>query len=141
MTTTTGYTKPLPNIHDPNNAPFWQAVRRHEVSCQRCPSCSVVRYPAAKHCPECLAENNEWVTLSGRGKVWSFGVYYHLFVKSFAEDIPYNVALVELEEGPRLITSIVGIPNEKIEMEMPVEAVFETVTDEVTLIKFRPRSE
>lgn len=134
------YAKPLPDIHDRLNAPYWQAAKRHELSMQRCPRCGFVRFPAAKFCPECLEENDEWVTLSGRGTVWSFGVYHHVFNRTFAEDIPYNVALVELEEGPRLITNIVGIPNEEITIGMPVEVAFDDVTDEVTLVKFRPAS-
>ena len=95
--------------------------------------------PPTQHCPECLNENDDWVELSGRGTVWSFGVYYHVFNASFQDDIPYNVALVELEEGPRLVTNIVGTDNEAIEMGMPVQVTFDDVTDEVTLVKFRPQ--
>lgn len=133
------YAKPLPDVADPNMAPYWEAARRHELRMQRCTSCDYVRFPAAQHCPECLEENDDWVELSGRGSVWSFGVYHHLFNRAFAEDIPYNVALVQLEEGPRLVTNIVGVENEAIEIGMPVEATFDDVTDEVTLVKFRPR--
>jgi uncharacterized OB-fold protein len=138
--TTTSYSKPLPDIKDELTAPYWAAAKHHELRMQRCPSCGYVRYPAAKRCPECLAENDEWVLLSGRGTVWSFGVYYHVFNRAFADDIPYNIALVQLEEGPRLITNIVGIPNEDIKVDMPVEVVFDDVTDEVTLVKFKPRT-
>ena len=134
-----GYAKPLPDVTDRKMAPYWEATKRHELQMQRCPDCGYVRFPAALHCPECLEENNEWVQLSGRGTVWSFGVYYHVFNPNFADDIPYNVALVELEEGPRLVTNIVGVANEEIEMGMPVEAEFDDVTDEVTLVRFRPR--
>jgi len=132
------YKKPLPNINNPNTKPFWEAARRHELRAQRCPDCTFVRYPAAKFCPECLAENDEWVALSGKGKVWSFGVYHHVFSPAFKDDIPYNAALVELDEGPRMITNIVGVPNEAITVGMPVEVAFDDVTDEVTLVKFRP---
>jgi uncharacterized OB-fold protein len=140
VTTTQQYTKPLPDINDELNAPYWAAAKRHELRMQRCPSCGYVRYPAARRCPECLEANNEWVPLSGKGTVWSFGVYHHVFNRNFADDIPYNIALVQLEEGPRLITNIVGIPNEAINVDMPVEVVFDDVTDAVTLVKFRPRT-
>ena len=133
------YAKPLPDVADPNMAPYWAAAKRHELRMQRCTSCEYVRFPAARHCPECLEENDEWVELSGQGTVWSFGVYHHVFNRAFADDIPYNVALVQLEEGPRLVTNIVDVENEAIEMGMAVEVVFDDVTDEVTLVKFRPR--
>ena len=139
--TTTEYRKPLPNLNNPRSRPFWEAAKRHELSMQRCPSCGYVRYPAGRYCPECLEQNDERVTLSGHGTIWSFGVYHHVFNQNFREDVPYNVALVELEEGPRLITNIVGVPNEAIRIGMPVEAVFDDVTDEVTLVKFRPRAQ
>ena len=132
------YTKPLPDIADERMRPYWEAVKRHELRMQRCPACGHVRFPPAKFCPECLEENDAWAPLSGRGTVWSFGIYEHVFHRAFAGDIPYNVALVELAEGPRLITTIVGIPNESITIGMPVEAVYDDVTDEVTLLKFRP---
>lgn len=132
------YNKPLPNVKNERTRPYWEAAKRHELQMQRCPGCGYYRYPPAPRCPECLEVNDEWVTLSGRGIIWSFNVYYHIFNKTFAQDVPYNVALVELEEGPRLITNIVGIPNDDLRVDMPVEAVFDDVTDEVTLVKFRP---
>jgi len=138
--TTTEYRKPLPRIHDPRSRPYWEAAKRHELRMQRCPKCGYVRFPPGRYCPECLEASDTWITLSGRGTVWSFGIYDHVFNQAFNDDIPYNVALVELEEGPRLITNIVGIPNEAIAIGMPVEVAFDDVTDEVTLVKFRPRS-
>jgi uncharacterized protein len=78
--------------------------------------------------------------MSGKGKIWSFNVYHHLFSRTFEADLPYNTALVELDEGPRLITNVVGISNEDLRVEMPVEVCFDDVTDEVSLVKFRPRA-
>lgn len=132
------YSKPLPNVNDRHMRPYWEAAKRHELQAQRCPNCGYTRLPAAKFCPECLEENDEWVRLSGKGTIWSFNVYHHVFNQAFKDDIPYNVALVELEEGPRLITNIVGVPNEAIAVGMPVEVAFDDVTDEVTLVKFKP---
>ena len=132
------YAKPLPDIDNEHTKPYWEAARRHALRMQRCPACGYVRFPPGKYCPECLDENDEWVLLSGRGKVWSFGIYHHVFHQAFKQEIPYNVALVELDEGPRLVTNIVGVPNESIAIDMPVEVVFDDVTDDVTLVKFRP---
>ena len=130
--------KPLPNVNDRRTAPFWAASREHQLKMQKCPACGYVRWPAAKHCPECLQENDEWVALSGRGRVWSFGIYNHLFNAAFADDMPYDVALVQLDEGPQMYTNIVGIDPELLVPDMRVEAVFDDVTPEVTLVKFRP---
>jgi uncharacterized protein len=77
--------------------------------------------------------------MSGRGKVASWVVFHKVYHPGFAKDAPYNVTLVELEEGPRLISSIVGIPNDKIHMNMALEFVFDDVTTDVTLPRFRPR--
>jgi uncharacterized OB-fold protein len=133
-----GYNKPLPDLSNPRTRPFWAAARQHELRVQRCPKCGYYRYPPAPRCPECLDVNDDWVQVSGRGKIWSFNIYHHLFSRAFEADLPYNTALVELEEGPRLITNIVGVSNDDLMVEMPVEVCFEDVTDEVSLVKFRP---
>ena len=132
------YEKPLPDLNDRLSGPFWQAAKLHQLKMQQCPSCGYIRWPATKHCPECLEVNDEWVALSGRGKVWSFGVWHHLFNHTFHADMPYNVALIQLDEGPRIYSTVVGIDNDRIRPEMSVEVVFDDVTPEVTLPKFRP---
>ena len=80
----------------------------------------------------------DWVKVSGRGKVYTFIVYHIAYHPKWKDHIPYNVAWIELEEGPLLMSNIVGCKNEDIYVEMPVEAVFDDVTEEVTLPKFRP---
>ena len=132
------YKKPLPVV-TALSRPFWEACRRHELIIQRCLRCSTFRFPAAILCPECLSEEGEWERVSGRGKVFSFVVFHRLYHPGFEADLPYTVALVELDEGARLTSNIVGSPPEKVVCEMPVEVVFEDVTPEVTLPKFRPR--
>ena len=132
------YKKPLPDVENEKTKPFWDAARKHELSMQKCPKCGYVRYPYASVCPECLEESNDWVKLSGKGKIWSYGIYHHLFNPSFQDDLPYNVALVQLDEGPKLVTNMVGVSNEEITVDMPVEVVFDDITPEVTLVKFKP---
>jgi len=82
--------------------------------------------------------NSEWVGVSGRGKLYTWVVIYQRYHPAFAEDLPYNVAMVDLEEGPRLITNIVGCNNEDLCIGMEVEVIFEDVTEEITLPKFKP---
>jgi hypothetical protein len=86
----------------------------------------------------CWSHNFAWQTLSGRGKVNSWVVFHQAYFSSFKDEIPYNVAEVELEEGPRLLTNLVAIDNDDITIDMPVEIIFDDVTEEVTLAKFRP---
>ena len=76
---------------------------------------------------------------SGRGKLYSFGVMHQQYHPAFAAVIPYNYAMVELEEGPRLVTNVVECPNDDLRIDMPVEAVFDAVSDETTLVRFCPR--
>jgi uncharacterized OB-fold protein len=133
----TDYAKPLPNV-TPLNRPFWEGTRDRKLRMQQCLSCGHLRYPINLVCPKCLSEETEWTTLSGRGEVFSFVEYYRAYHKGFADDIPYNVALIQLEEGPRMFSNVVGIETDKIEVGMPVEVVFHTVTEEVTIPQFRP---
>ena len=132
------YRKPLSRI-TPDNRPFWEAARRHELRLQRCAGCGKVWYPPGPVCPECLSERFEWERMSRRGKVSSWVVFHHRYFESFASDIPYNVVQVELEEGPRLLANLVGVRNDAIEMGMPVEVVFDDVTPKISLPRFRPR--
>ncbi len=128
--------KPLPRI-TPDNRPFWEAARRRELRLPRCLECRTLWYPLGPVCPECLSERCEWERLSGRGKVSSWVVFHQRYFESFVQDIPYNVVQVELDEGPRLLANLVGIPNDQIAIGMPVEVVFDDVTPEITLPRFR----
>jgi len=133
------YPKPVP-ARSPLNAPYWDGLKRHELQLQRCQECGKIWYPPAPFCPECWSRQVTWQTLSGRGKVTAWVVFHQAYFASFTADVPYNVAEVELDEGPRLLTNLVAVDNDDITMDMPVEIVFEDVTAEVTLAKFRPIS-
>lgn len=76
--------------------------------------------------------------MSGIGKVWSFTIFRQLYFKSFGQDLPYNVAFIELKEGPKLISNLVGCLNEEIKCDMPVKVTFDDVTDDITLPRFTP---
>lgn len=132
----TGYAKPLPRI-TPDNRPFWDAARRHQLALQRCADCARFRYPPAPVCAECLSDRAEWTAVSGRGTVSTFVVFHQRFFPSFAPDIPYNVVQVELDEGPRLTANLVDVPNAEIGIGMRVQVVFDDVTPEVSLPRFR----
>ncbi len=130
------YRKPLPRI-TPDNRAFWEAARRHELRLPRCQDCKRFWWPPGPVCPECLSERYEWTRASGRGTISSWVVFHTLYFPSFADDLPYAVVQVELEEGPRLISNLVGIKNEEVRTGMPVEVVFDDVTPEISIPRFR----
>jgi uncharacterized OB-fold protein len=130
--------RPLPRPNE-DTAPYWEAAHRGELRMQQCLDCGLVRFPPAVLCARCLSERAEWVRLSGRGTVYSWIVVHQSQHPAFNADTPYNVTIVELDEGPRLHTNLVECSNDRIHIGMPVEVVFDKVNDEVTLPKFRPR--
>jgi hypothetical protein len=131
------YRKPLPRI-DEESRGFWEALARHELYFQRCRDCGTKRlYPRAL-CTSCLSSATEWVRASGRGTVYTFTVTHQNQAPGFRDELPYVLAVVELEEGVRLMTNVVGGTPDAVRIGMPVEVVFEDVTPEVTLPKFRP---
>jgi uncharacterized OB-fold protein len=132
-----GYDKPLPAITD-ETRPFWDALGHGELRLQRCRGCGEWRYPIAAVCPRCLGAEHEWARSSGRGRVFSFVVFHQVYHEAFRADVPYNVALVQLEEGPFMFSNLVGIGTDAIRCDMPVHVCFDRVTDAVTLPRFRP---
>jgi uncharacterized OB-fold protein len=131
------YQKPLPR---PNrlSAPYWEGAHQHELRILHCSACGHNFLPAADRCPQCLGKQLEWVKSSGRGKVWSWVVFHQRYFAAFEADLPYNVAYVELDEGPRLMTNLVECDADAIRCDMPVEVVFDDLTPEISLPKFRP---
>jgi uncharacterized OB-fold protein len=129
--------KPLPRI-DEVNQPYWEAVKRHELFLQKCRECGHYRYPPGETCPSCLSDRLEWVKASGRGTVYTWTVFHQVYHPAFAKDVPYAVVAVELEEGPKLLTSLVDYPVENIKIGMSVEVVLDEVPEEITLPRCRP---
>ena len=129
------YAKPLPKI-DERTKPHWEGNVVRELRVQRCDDCGTMRFPASRWCANCLSENTSWQKVSGKGKVWSWCVFHRAYFKGFESDVPYAVALVELDEGPKMYSNLVGIPRDQIKIGMRVRAVFDKVTNDVTLVKF-----
>ena len=120
----------------PEHKPFWEACARQELTAQRCDDCGRFRYPPAAQCPNCLSENSTWQRLSGRGQVYSWSVIHHEFTPAYPP--PYNVAIIELDEGIRMPSNIIGCDNADIRAGMPVEVSFDEVSDGTFLPRFRP---
>lgn len=130
------YAKPLPQITD-ENRPFWEGAKRGKLTMQQCGACRHIRYPISLVCPRCLSEQAEWVELSGRGTVFSTIVFHQVYNQAFAADVPYNVSLIQLQEGPRMFSNVVGAPSSDVRVGDAVEVLFERATDEVVIPRFR----
>ena len=129
--------KPIPRI-TPELAPFFEAARRGQLVVQKCESCGTLRFPPHPLCSRCLSAEASWTPVSGRGEVYSFNVMHQVYHPAFAAEIPYAVVLIKLEEGAKMLSNLVGIKPHDIRCGMPVEVVFERLSEEVALPKFRP---
>ena len=90
-------------------------------------------------CPHCAGKDFSWTELSGHGNVYSFIVYHRLYHPAFKDKLPYVVAVIALEEGPRIISNVVGIPVDEVRCELPVTVTYEEVRDGYVIPKFVPR--
>ena len=127
---------PLPQP-TPESKPFFDALKERRLLIQRCQECGHAYYYPRPFCPACLSGRVEWVQASGRGKLYSFVINQRAAPGFLA---PYIIAVVELDEGPRMMTNLVDIePDpEFVRCEMAVEIVFDDVDDDFTLPRFRP---
>lgn len=127
----------LPMIY-PEELPFWEAAKQRQLKLQRCKSCGKAWYPVGPACPHCFSMEFEWAGMSGRGVIHNFVVYHKAWTPWFEKRVPYAVVQVELEEGPRLTTNLLNCPPGEIRIGMPVQVAFEDITDDITLVQFRP---
>ncbi|WP_068083946.1 Zn-ribbon domain-containing OB-fold protein [Novosphingobium rosa] len=131
------YLKPLPEA-DKWSGPFFEGAREGKLLAQRCNTSGRFFFPPSPVSPVTRDGNWSWVELSGKGKIGSYVVMHQKYFPGFGDEVPYPVIEVELEEGVRLLSSIVELGDRELSVGMPVEVVFDKVTDEVTLPKFRP---
>jgi uncharacterized OB-fold protein len=132
----TTYQKPLPDISD-RNRPFWEGCKNGELKMQKCTECGHIRYPIGPVCTKCLSGDFEWANLSGKGTIFNYIIVHQKYNAAFADDLPYNVIMVQLDEGTRMFSNLVGVENNEIKIGMKVEATFEKATDEIYIPKFR----
>ncbi|MGE3539721.1 MAG: Zn-ribbon domain-containing OB-fold protein [Candidatus Tectimicrobiota bacterium] len=130
------YTKPLPRGEDINGA-FYQFCQQHELRFQRCSDCGTWRHMPRESCAVCGSLAWSWKRSSGRGRVFSWTVIHRALHPGFDPDVPYAAVVIELEEGVRLVSQVVDLPTEQLQLDLPVSVMFDDVTPEVTLPKFR----
>lgn len=123
-------------VRNRDNAYFWEGVDAGELRLQRCGGCGVLRHPPGPMCPHCRSLDWEVSLASGRGELYSYVVMHYPEIPPF--DYPHLIALVSLEEGPRLVANLVGIKRRDVHIGMAVQTVFEEVEEGLILPQFRP---
>ncbi len=130
--------RPLPEA-TPETREFWEGAKRGELRIQRCNACGKAYFFPRPFCPFCSSKDVAWFTASGRGKLYSYVINYRA-AYGFQDYAPYVIAVVELEEGPRMMTNIIGVDPtpENLPIDLPVVVRFEKQDDDITLPLFRP---
>src|SRR5438552_7151640 len=130
------YKRPLPRRRG-MAADFYQFCKQHELRFQRCTDCSAWRHVPRDMCAKCGSFNWEWARSSGKGKLFSWTTATQPMMPHFAESVPYSPSVVELDEGVRMVTWLIGVKPEELELDMRLQVAFDDVTPEVTLPKFK----
>jgi uncharacterized OB-fold protein len=126
---------PAPDLE---TLPFWEAAKEGRLLIEHCNACGENHYYPRPFCPRCWSDDVEWLEASGRATLYTWSVVHTNDLPPFAERVPYVAAIVELEEGPRMITNVVDCEFGDLEVGMALEAVFHPTSDEWTIVQFRP---
>jgi len=127
----------LPTI-EPETEPFWEAARNRRLLIQRCEACERWQYYPRPFCASCWSGDVAWAEASGEATLYTFSIVRRNDLPPFDERVPYVAAVVDLAEGPRMITEVVDCDHDAVEIGMPLDVTFRDLTDEVTIPVFRP---
>jgi uncharacterized protein len=135
--------KPVP-VPDEASLPFFEGARQHRLMLLRCRNCRHPMWPASHsgalsvttHCHQCFSSELDWEGAEGSGTLYSFAVMHQPY-PGFEDEVPYNIAMVELSEGVRCLSTVVGCENEDLFVGMPLCVVFEDLDDQIALPQFR----
>lgn len=133
------YDLPLPDTRNPRTEEFWAGTMSGRLRCQKCGTCGYVRFPPARLCPECLGSQVRWTDLRPSGTLYSYTTYERALDRRFEKYIPYTVAYVELDDGPRMVGTLLADATEAT-VGQRVAAVFDPVTPDVTLVRWELES-
>jgi uncharacterized OB-fold protein len=131
------YNKPIP-VPSSESQPYWDGLREHKLLMPRCDACEGYWFPPSLLCPSCNSAKWSWTAVSGRGRIFSYVVYHRVYHPGFAGEVPYAVAVIELDEGPRMISNVIGIAPDELVCDMKVEIVYQPISEAITLPKFKP---
>lgn len=129
--------KPVPRPYQ-DTAAYWEAASKGRLIIQKCGDCGHFQFFPRGVCSHCLSSTLDWKEASGRGKVHTFTISHRAPHPGFANKLPFVLAMVELEEGVRMMTNIVDCDPNTVRIDMPVKVVFEKLTDEIALPQFTP---
>ena len=125
---------------DPMTEGFWENCRRHVLSVQRCTNCGTFRMPPVPFCHTCRHQDVEWVELSGRGTVFTFVITRRALIPQLEDAVPNVVAVIDLEGAPgcRLVSNVLEVDPEAVEIGLPVVVAWDDVNETVTIPRFVP---
>ena len=121
----------------PETAVYWDACREHKLMIQQCNDCHHYQFYPRIMCTKCMSPEVEWVNASGTGRVLSFTIVRRPVSKAYADETPYVVALIKLDEGPCMMSNIVEYDVDSVKIDMRVEVLFEDWNEEISMPKFR----
>ena len=128
--------KPIPHP-TPKTKPFWDALKEHRIDLQQCDDCGKWVFFPRPHCPNCFSKNLTWKTISGEGELHTFTISRLPTLPELADELPQKLAVVELDEGPHINTTLVGLDEDQIKVGMRVKPVFDDIVPgEVTLLRY-----
>ncbi len=130
--------KPYP-VPTPTSRPYWDGLREHKLRLQRCRDCQKpIHYPRS-NCPRCLGEKLEWFEVSGDGTLYTYTIARRATAPQFEDEVPQIIAVVELDEGPRMTTTLTNVAESEIKVGMRVRPVFDDIDGrDVTLLRYEP---
>ena len=137
MTGEATYGRPIPQV-EPEAAPFWESLREHRMRVQRCDDCAQFYFPPSARCPNCLSDSVAWTEVSGRGQVWATATMYRAYLPAYESEVPYDVSIIELDEGAKVWSNVVGCDPDDVQVGMVVTVRYDDVTPALTLARFVP---
>jgi uncharacterized OB-fold protein len=131
--------RPLPGLFELDTQPFWQATKDHELRYQQCDDCDTVVFYPRRHCTGCLGSSLTWKTSAGQGTVYTYSIVRQAYHPFFRSRVPYAIAWIDLDEGPRLLSNVVGIedPINDLAIGQRVKVTWED-HDELAIRLFEP---
>jgi uncharacterized OB-fold protein len=132
--------RPLPAPLIPECQPYWDGLKDNKLMLPQCEDCNKPFFYPRISCPHCHSRNIAWMQASGKGKLYSFEIAYQKLNRRFNVPTPYILAMIELDEGPRMMSNLINVEAnpDVVKCDMPVEVVFEKMTDDITLPLFQP---
>lgn len=136
-------TRPLPGVTD-DTKPYWDAASRGQLVIQKCGCCGAYQFYPRPFCIKCLSEDIEWVITKGTGTLYTYTINHKPAEPAFTDKVPYAVAIVQLDEGPRMLANIIDSPLDTVRIGARVSVRFERISEALTLPQFAidgPRTE